>query len=66
MSLGELRKVGEQGVVFASHLDGSRHELTPERAVAIQHQLDATITMQLDECIRLPAPAAGCTRPAAW
>lgn len=62
MSLGELRKLTEQGVVFASHIDGSRHELSPERAMRIQHQLDATITMQLDECIRLPAPAGEALR----
>jgi queuine tRNA-ribosyltransferase len=55
MSLGALRKLTERGVTFQSHLDGSRHELTPERAVEIQHLLDATITMQLDECLKLPA-----------
>jgi queuine tRNA-ribosyltransferase len=62
MSLGALRKLGERGVVFASHLDGSRHELTPERAVEIQQLLGATITMQLDECLRLPAPEAEMAR----
>ncbi len=55
MSLDALRRISRSGVVFASHLDGSRHELTPERAVELQRQLDATITMQLDWCIRLPA-----------
>jgi queuine tRNA-ribosyltransferase len=40
----------EDGVTFASHLDGSRHRLTPERAVEIQDLLDATVTMVLDEC----------------
>ena len=55
MSLGKLRKLTEKGVTFASHVDGSRHELTPERSVEIQHLLDATITMQLDECLKLPA-----------
>lgn len=55
MSLAARRKLNEQGVVFSSHIDGSRHELSPERSVEIQHHLDATITMQLDECIRLPA-----------
>ena len=39
MSLSELRKIGEQGVEFRSHLDGSRHLLTPERSIEIQHQL---------------------------
>ncbi|MEK0082875.1 tRNA guanosine(34) transglycosylase Tgt [Benzoatithermus flavus] len=56
MSLAERRKLTERGVVFSSHLDGSRHELTPERSVEIQHLLDATVTMVLDECIALPAP----------
>ncbi len=50
MSLAARRKLGEDGVTFASHLDGSKHRLTPERATEIQHLLDATITMQLDEC----------------
>ena len=62
MSLGALRRLSERGVTFQSHLDGSRHELTPERAVEIQHLLDATITMQLDECLRLPAMAAEVER----
>ena len=62
MSLAERRKLDERGVVFSSHLDGSRHELTPERAVEIQHLLDATITMQLDECLKLPAPEAEVAR----
>jgi queuine tRNA-ribosyltransferase len=62
MSLAERRKLTERGVVFSSHLDGSRHELTPERSVEIQHLLDATITMVLDECIALPAPAAEVER----
>jgi queuine tRNA-ribosyltransferase len=50
MSLAARRTIDEDGVVFSSHLDGSRHALSPERAVAIQHMLDATITMVLDEC----------------
>ena len=54
MSLAKLRKLDERGVVFQSHLDGSRHELTPERAMEIQHLLGADIQMQLDECVRLP------------
>ena len=62
MSLAERRKLTERGVVFSSHHDGSRHELTPERSVAIQHLLDATITMVLDECIALPAPQAEVER----
>ncbi|WP_374304577.1 tRNA guanosine(34) transglycosylase Tgt [Ferrovibrio sp.] len=55
MSLSQLNKVTEQGVTFQSHIDGARHELTPERSIEIQHLLDATITMQLDECVKLPA-----------
>ncbi len=56
MSLSELRKVEEKGVTFRSHLDGALVELSPERAVEIQHQLGADIAMQLDECLQLPAP----------
>ena len=56
MSLAALRKLTEEGVTFQSHIDGSRHALTPERSVEIQVLLDSNIIMQLDECIRLPAP----------
>jgi queuine tRNA-ribosyltransferase len=62
MSLSGLRKVGEQGVTFRSHLDGALFDLTPERAVEIQLLLGADIAMQLDECIRLPAPPAELER----
>ena len=55
MSLGKLRKLDEDGVTFASHIDGSKHRLTPERSMAIQHSLDSTITMVLDECTPFPA-----------
>ncbi len=55
MSLAKLRKIDVDGVTFQSHLDGSRHRLTPERAMEIQALLDTDIRMQLDECIRLPA-----------
>jgi queuine tRNA-ribosyltransferase len=55
MSLSALRKIGEQGVEFRSHLDGSKHLLTPERSIEIQHQLDADITMCFDECTPFPA-----------
>ncbi|MEQ8665568.1 MAG: tRNA guanosine(34) transglycosylase Tgt [Rhodospirillales bacterium] len=57
MSLSDLRKMSEQGVTFRSHIDGSYHELTPERSVEIQNLLDSNITMQLDECPPHPAPA---------
>ncbi|MBF0167494.1 MAG: tRNA guanosine(34) transglycosylase Tgt [Alphaproteobacteria bacterium] len=55
MSLAGLRKITEQGVTFKSHLDGSRHELSPERSIAIQHLLDTDITMCFDECTPFPA-----------
>jgi queuine tRNA-ribosyltransferase len=54
MSLAELRKITEDGVTFKSHIDGTRHELTPERAVEIQRLLGADITMVLDECTPFP------------
>ena len=57
MSLAKLRKLNEKGVTFQSHIDGSSHELTPERSMEIQHLLGSDIQMQLDECIRLPASA---------
>ncbi len=55
MSLSALRKITEQGVFFQSHIDGSAHELTPERTMEVQRQLDATIAMALDECTPFPA-----------
>ena len=55
MSLSGLRKMNEQGVTFQSHIDGSRHHLTPERSVEIQHLLGADVTMCLDECTPFPA-----------
>ena len=56
MSLAKLRKLTENGVTFQSHVDGSRHELTPERSMEIQGLLGSDIQMQFDECVRLPAP----------
>jgi len=55
MSLSELRKIEEEGVTFRSHVDGSKHHLTPERSIEIQHLLDADITMAFDECTPFPA-----------
>ncbi len=55
MSLSGLRKLTEEGVTFQSHVDGSRHMLTPERSIEIQTLLGSDIQMQLDECIALPA-----------
>jgi queuine tRNA-ribosyltransferase len=55
MSLSSLRKLTEQAVTFRSHLDGTMFELSPERAIEIQALLGADISMQLDECLKLPA-----------
>ena len=57
MSLSELSKITEAGVTFRSHIDGSTHELTPERAVEIQALLGSDIQMVLDECTPFPAMA---------
>ena len=54
-SLSDLRKVTDDGVTFRSHLDGSEHFLTPEKALEIQMALGADIVMVLDECIEAPA-----------
>ncbi|MBI1249887.1 MAG: tRNA guanosine(34) transglycosylase Tgt [Alphaproteobacteria bacterium] len=57
MSLANLRDISEEGVTFRSHIDGSAHALSPERAMDIQADcLGADIVMQLDECPALPAP----------
>ena len=56
MSLSDLRKLTEQGVEFKSHLDGSRHMLTPERSMEIQRLLGSDIVMALDECPRADRP----------
>ena len=55
MSLSGLRKMDADGVTFQSHVDGSRHRLTPERSVEIQHLLGADVTMCFDECTPFPA-----------
>jgi queuine tRNA-ribosyltransferase len=55
-SLSELRKMTDEGVTFRSHLDGSEHLLTPEKAVEVQLALGSDIAMVLDECIETPAP----------
>ncbi|HEX4182788.1 MAG TPA: tRNA guanosine(34) transglycosylase Tgt [Caulobacteraceae bacterium] len=56
MSLGKLNKVTEDAVTFQSHIDGSRHVLTPERSIEIQADLlGSDIVMQLDECVSWPA-----------
>lgn len=56
MSLSDLRKITEEGVTFKSHLDGSRHLLTPERSMEIQRLLGSDIVMAFDECPRADAP----------
>ncbi|MGB0921535.1 MAG: tRNA guanosine(34) transglycosylase Tgt [Alphaproteobacteria bacterium] len=55
MSLAGLRKITEEGVQFQSHIDGSKHWLTPERSMEIQHQLGSDIVMAFDECTPYPA-----------
>jgi queuine tRNA-ribosyltransferase len=55
-SLADLRKITDEGVRFRSHLDGSQHLLSPEKAVEIQLALGSDIAMVLDECIETPAP----------
>ncbi|MBM1688476.1 tRNA guanosine(34) transglycosylase Tgt [Sulfitobacter geojensis] len=55
MSLAELRKLTERGVTFKSHIDGSKHEITPERSMEIQALLGSDIVMCFDECPALPA-----------
>jgi queuine tRNA-ribosyltransferase len=57
MSLAQLRKLDADGVTFRSHIDGSEHRLTPERAIELQaDKIGADIMMQLDECPALPSP----------
>jgi queuine tRNA-ribosyltransferase len=69
-SLSELRKMTDEGVRFRSHLDGSEHLLTPEKAAEIQLALGSDIAMVLDECIETPAlrgmAEAALKRTTAW
>ena len=58
MSLASLRKMTEQGVTFSSHIDGSKHMLSPERSMEIQKLLGSDIVMCFDECPALPATDA--------
>jgi queuine tRNA-ribosyltransferase len=55
MSLASLRKLTEDGVTFASHIDGSKHHLSPERSMEVQRLLGSDIVMAFDECPALPA-----------
>jgi len=56
MSLSDLRKLTEEGVEFRSHIDGSKHMLTPERSMEIQRLLGSDIVMAFDECPRADRP----------
>jgi queuine tRNA-ribosyltransferase len=62
MSLAGLRKLSEEGVKFQSHVDGSRHMLSPERSMEIQRLLGSDIVMCFDECPALPASDAEVAR----
>jgi queuine tRNA-ribosyltransferase len=55
MSLADLRKMNEEGVTFRSHVDGSKHHLTPESSMEIQRLLGSDIVMAFDECTPYPA-----------
>lgn len=55
MSLAKIRKISEEGVTFSSHIDGSKHSMTPERSIQVQHLLGSDITMCFDECTPYPA-----------
>jgi queuine tRNA-ribosyltransferase len=70
MSLSALTKLSEDGVSFASHLDGSKHMLTPERSMEIQRLLGSDIVMAFDECTKWPATrdeaAASMERSMRW
>ncbi len=70
MSLSSIRKITDDGVEFSSHIDGSKHFLSPERSIQIQHQLDSDITMIFDECVKYPATfdeaAKAVERSNAW
>ena len=70
MSLSDLTKMSEEGVTFKSHLDGSRHLLTPERSMAVQRALGSDIVMAFDECTPFPATheraAASMERSMRW
>ena len=54
-SLGDMRKITEEGVTFRSHIDGSKQFLSPEVATKVQEQLGSDIAMAFDECIPYPA-----------
>ncbi|HEX9932878.1 MAG TPA: tRNA guanosine(34) transglycosylase Tgt [Allosphingosinicella sp.] len=70
MSLSDLRKVSEEGVAFASHIDGSRHMLSPERSIEVQRLLGSDILMQFDQLVPTTASrdeqAAAMERSIRW
>ena len=61
-SLGHLNRVSEDGVTFRSHIDGSLHTVTPERAIAVQEAIGADVIMSFDECLGYPAERAAVRR----
>ena len=70
-SLSDLRRIGEEGVEFRSHVDGSLRTLTPESCVAVQHALGVDVLHPLDECLAHPAtveprPSARSRSPLRW
>lgn len=69
-SLGALRKITEEGAYFSSHLDGSKHMLTPEKVMEIEQALGSDIMMAFDECVEFPADynrvAAAMERTHRW
>ena len=60
MSLAGLRKIDQDGITFQSHIDGSRHRLTPASCILSQQKFDSTITMVLDECTPFPGDSCSC------
>src|SRR5581483_907447 len=65
-SLGHLRKLSEEGVIFKSHLDGSEHMLTPERVMQIEAELGADIILPLDICSPYPCTASEAKKAMEW
>jgi len=70
MSLSKIRKISDEGVEFSSHIDGSKHFVTPEKSIQIQNQLGSDITMIFDECVQYPCTkeeaATANTRSLLW